>query len=45
MKIKNNFGGEYIKYTLIFLGLMLAVYFYIMFAGMAASPGFSYAEF
>ncbi len=32
-------------YTGIFFGIMLAIYLYMIFAGMASSPEFAYAEF
>jgi len=44
-RFKTAVYGEYLKYTLIFLGLMLAIYFYLLFAGMASAPKFAYAEF
>ena len=34
-----------VKYTLIFLGCMLAIFLYMIFAGMAKAPTFTYAEF
>ena len=44
-KFKTAVYGEYLKYTLIFLGLMLGIYFYMIFAGMAPTPKFTYAEY
>lgn len=44
-KSKQKINREYLVYTGIFLGLMLAIYLYMMFAGMASSPEFTYAEF
>ncbi|MDD6155377.1 MAG: hypothetical protein PUB39_07485 [Eubacteriales bacterium] len=36
---------KYIKYTLIFFGLMTVLYLFSMYGSMLASPGFTYAEF
>lgn len=37
--------GEYLKYTGLFLLIMLATYFFIMLSGIAQTPTFTYAEF
>lgn len=44
-RFRDILRDEYIKYTFIFLGLTLTVYFYMVFAGMASTPTFAYAEF
>ena len=44
-KIKSLATKEYLIYTGMFLGIMLSVYIYMIFAGMASTPGFTYSEF
>ncbi|NLD10138.1 MAG: hypothetical protein GX671_00055 [Clostridiales bacterium] len=44
-RVKQSVTRDYIKYTLIFLFMMLLVYFYLLFAGMTTAPKFTYAEF
>ncbi|HAD19929.1 MAG TPA: hypothetical protein DCF42_05970 [Lachnospiraceae bacterium] len=36
---------EYWGYTLLFLGILLAIFFFIMLSGVTNSPTFTYAEF
>ncbi|MDY6037626.1 MAG: hypothetical protein SPI74_01300 [Eubacterium sp.] len=36
---------EFLTYTGIFLGLMVGLYLYMVFAGMAKAPNFTYSEF
>lgn len=43
--IKRAISNICVKYTLIFLGCMLAIFLYMIFAGMAKAPTFTYAEF
>ena len=43
--IKRAISNIYVKYTLIFLGCMLVIFLYMIFAGMAKAPTFTYAEF
>lgn len=36
---------EYFIYTGVFFGIMMALYLTMIFAGMASTPKFTYAEF
>ncbi|MCI5698133.1 MAG: hypothetical protein PUG43_00810 [Clostridiales bacterium] len=36
---------EFWAYTFIFWGLMFGIYLYLIYAGMAKAPQFTYAEF
>jgi len=44
-KVRTFMSGEYLKYTGLFLMLMMIIYVYLIFAGMAAAPKFTYASF
>ena len=44
-RIKSFFAREYVKYTLLFLAIMLLLYAFSLFGGMLSSPTFTYAEF
>lgn len=43
--IKNKASKNYLMYAGIFFGIMVGLYLYIIFAGMAKAPNFTYSEF
>ena len=44
-KVKSHGFVEYLKYVGIFSFLIIGVYVFMLFAGMATTSGFTYAEF
>ncbi len=44
-KIFKNDKKTFIKYVLLFWAMMMIIYLYLIYAGMAVSPTFTYAEF
>lgn len=44
-KVKSHGFVEYLKYVGIFSFLIIGVYVFMLFAGMATTLGFTYAEF
>lgn len=45
MKMKTKIDKKYVIYTLIFLGMLLTVYFYMIYGSMSTAPKFTYAQF
>lgn len=43
--IKNRASKNYLMYAGIFFGIMVGFYLYMIFAGMAKAPNFTYSEF
>lgn len=43
--IKNKVSKNYLMYAGIFFGIMVGLYLYMIFAGMAKAPNFTYSEF
>ena len=43
--IKNKASKNYLMYAGIFVGIMVGLYLYMIFAGMAKAPNFTYSEF
>ena len=43
--IKNKASKNYLMYAGIFYGIMVGLYLYMIFAGMAKAPNFTYSEF
>ena len=43
--IKNRASKNYLVYAGIFFGIMVGLYLYMIFAGMAKVPNFTYSEF
>ena len=44
-RAKKLFTKEYFIYTGLFFAMMVGIYLYMIFAGMASTPAFTYSEF